>query len=120
LWKIDTTKTGISAIFKEYQYEILTDILGRTEPVGTGDLHATMELKKVKCSRASVINWCQLLAENGILDMTEETSKGGHRRLYTAALSLEQIISKMVNDTLKKLLTVFPENDYLQFLNEEG
>jgi Fe2+ or Zn2+ uptake regulation protein len=120
LWKIDTTETGISVVMNEYQYAIIKHVLEYKKNITTGNVHAQLEHEGIKVSRASVINYCKLLADNGIITFTEESGKGGYHRVYAAKLSFEEIIKHMTNSILNSLLNAFPKSDYLQFLTQEG
>lgn len=120
MWKIDTSKTGISSVFVEYQYEIIKILLATEKGITTGQMHTNLRDLDIIISRASVIIYLKKLAENGVANFREETGKGGYRRVYSTDLSLEQIITKIVNEVLVSLLNAFPSSDYLKFLTEEG
>ena len=116
MWKIDTTKTGIEAVLKPYQYGIITHILDKKEGISSGNMHAHLEFQGYKISRASVINYLQALSKNGIINQETGTGKGGERGIYSAKLNFKDILTNIVETVMDKLLEAFPDSDYLKYL----
>ena len=119
MWKIDTTKTGMEAILKPYQYGIIMHILDKKDGIKSGDMHAHLELEGYTISRASVINYLQTLQKNGIIIQIAESGKGGIHQVYSAKLNFKEILTNIVETVMDKLLEAFPNNDYLKYLKKE-
>ena len=116
MWKIDTTKTGIEAIMKPYHYGIITHILDRPEGITSGDMHAELEFQGYTVSRASVINYLQALAREGIITQKERSGKGGMHGVYTAKLNFKQILTNIVESVMDKVLEACPDIDIVKHL----
>lgn len=56
-------------------------------------------------SRASVINFLNDMVDEKVLTYTEITGKGGHRRIYTAAMNEQKFWKKVTELTRIKLST---------------
>jgi predicted transcriptional regulator len=116
LWKIDTTKTGIEAVLKPYQYGIITYILDKKENITSSEMHAHLEFQGYTVSRASVINYLKKLAESGIIGMKQKTGKGGYHGVYSAKLCFEEILTKIVTSAMNSLLAAFPDSDFMKYM----
>ena len=116
MWKIDTTKTGIEAVMKPYQYRIITHILDKKEDVTSGEMHALLEFQGYTISRSSVINYLKKLAEFGIIGVEEGTGKGGYHGVYSAKLSFEEILTQIVTSAMNTLLSAFPDSDFIKYM----
>ena len=113
MWKIDTGKETILAVMKPYQYGIISMILEANTEKTTADLHEQLNDEGFIISRASVINYCKLLAENDIIRYREKTGKGGYHRVYTKLMDLESILEMIHMQVLEKLTNAFPVSEYL-------
>lgn len=116
MWKIDTTKTGIEAVLKPYQYGIITHILDIKEGITSYEMHAQLEFQGYTVSRASVINYLKKLAEFGIIGRKEETGKGGYHGVYSAKLTFEEILTQIVTSAMDTLLAAFPDSDFIKYM----
>ena len=116
MWRIDTTRTGIDAVMKPYQYGIITHILDKKENVTSSDMHAHLEFQGYTISRASVINYLKKLAAEDIIGVKEETGKGGYHGVYSAKLSFEEILTQIVNSAMDTLLAAFPDSDFIKYM----
>jgi len=116
LWKIDTTRTGIEAVLKPYQYGIIMHILDKKETITSGEMHAHLEFQGYTVSRASVINYLKKLAESGIIYREEEPGKGGYHGVYSAKLSFEEILTHIVTSAMDTLLAAFPDSDFIKHM----
>ena len=114
MWKIDTGKETILAIMKPYQHAIISMMLESKTDGTTGQLHAALEDEGFIISRASVINYCKLLAENNIISYEEKTGKGGYHRVYTKLMNWESILEMIHMKVLEKMTSVFPGSNYLK------
>ena len=113
MWKIDTTKKSILALMKPYQHGIISMILESRTALTTGDLHTKLNAEGFIISRASVINYCKLLAANDVISFEEASGKGGIHREYSKIMSWESILEFMHMQVLERMTFVFPESKYL-------
>lgn len=113
MWKIDTGKKTILALMKPYQHAIISMILESKTDGTTGQLHLALEDEGFIISRASVINYCKLLAENDVIRSKEKTGKGGYHRVYTKLMSWDSILEFMHMQVLERMIFVFPSSIYL-------
>lgn len=100
-------------VLKDYQ-EVALKYLWRIDGKGASSRDVWMQvnedLEGIKTiSRASIINFLNSMVDEGVLNYTEITGKGGHRRIYSAKYDeagFKEYIAKVV---LKNLLQDFPE-----------
>jgi Fe2+ or Zn2+ uptake regulation protein len=119
LFKIDTGKTGIPAIFAPYQYGILKLLLKTDAGLTNAQIYKDLIEEGHLISRASVINYNKKLADAGIIKYRYESAKGGYRRKYYMDLSHDELIQKIAGEAMFTLLTAFPESDYLKAITDE-
>ena len=106
---IDPTKTGFEKVLRVYQIEAMKHVWKNAEEGATSRevynyVNSALDGGK-KISRASIINFLNNMCDEGILDYTEETCKGGTRRKYTPALdeaAFKRYIARSVFDSLMK------------------
>lgn len=55
-------------------------------------------------SRASIINFLNSMVDEGLLDYTEITGKGGHRRIYSASKREQEFWEYIIRVTSKRLI----------------
>jgi len=103
---IDLSQEGLAMILKDYQ-EIVMKLLWNTDKSQSSRdvwIHVNEQLeesggrasnKRSDISRASIINFCNAMVDEGILGFSEITGKGGHRRLYYAQLNEGQMWAKL-------------------------
>lgn len=113
MWKIDTAKKNIFALMKPYHHGIISMILESKTALGTGDLHQQLNDEGFIVSRASVINYCKLLAANDVISFKEVTGKGGYRREYAKSMSWDSILEFIHMQVLARMKFVFPGSIYL-------
>ena len=113
MWKIDTAQKTILALMKPYHHRIISMILESQTAMTTGDLHANLEAEGFIISRASIINYCKLLAANDVISFKEASGKGGWHRKYSKNMSWESILEFMHMQVLERMTFVFPESKYL-------
>ena len=100
-------------ILKDYQ-EVALHYLWRFDGKGASSRDVWMQVNadlagKRTISRASIINFLNFMVDEGVLNYTETTGKGGHRRIYSAKYNeaeFKQYVAKVV---LKNLLRDFPD-----------
>lgn len=114
MWKIDTSQKTILALMKPYQHGIISMILECDYTMTTRQLQERLNDEGFIISRASVINYCKLLAANDVISFKEVTGKGGYHREYSKNLSWEQIIAFMHAKVLEKMTDAFPDSAYLK------
>ena len=113
MWKIDTSKKTILALMKPYHHAIISMILECDYTMTTGQLHAALKDEGFIISRASVINFCKLLAANDVISFKEESGKGGIHRAYSKNMSWDSILEFMHMQVLERMTFVFPGSKYL-------
>jgi len=108
---IDTAGEGLAMVLKDYQEEALRFIW---ENKGQGAssrevwMHVNKALKTRSISRASIINFLNAMVDEGTLNYTEITGKGGHRRIYSTKLNEAQFKQHVAETVLGNLMRDFP------------
>jgi len=110
---IDTSNTGLAMVLKDYQ-EVALQYLWRLDGEGASSRDVWMQVNEDlkgqrTISRASIINFLNSMVDEGVLNYTETTGKGGHRRIYSAKYNeagFEEYIARVV---VRNLLRDFPE-----------
>ncbi len=104
---LETDGKGLSKVLKDYQEKALKYIWSlKGEGASSRDVweNVGVALKKTRTiSRASIINFLNEMAEQGILCYDEVSGKGGFRRIYRAAMdegTFKRAIAKTVIDSL--------------------
>jgi hypothetical protein len=109
---IDLSEKGFKKIFQPYQ-EIVWRILWNSpqQSFSTKDMWVKVngELNPSSISRASIINFMQDMAEQGLLIQEMETCKGGMRGLYKSKLSEAELKKHVVKTVLDCLIRDFPK-----------
>jgi len=106
---IDPTKSGFEKVLREYQIEAMKHVWKNAEEGVTSrqvynNVNGALDGGK-KMSRASIINFLNVMCDESILNYTEETCKGGTRRKYTPAMDeagFKKYIARTVFDSLMK------------------
>ncbi len=110
---IDTSGEGLAMVLKDYQ-EVALQYLWRLDGEGASSRDVWMQVNedlngKRTISRASIINFLNSMVDEGVLNYTETTGKGGHRRIYSAKYNeaeFKQYVAKVV---LRNLMRDFPD-----------
>ena len=92
---INLENEGLRCIFKPYQIRIMEFLWSQHEQSHSSRdvwLAVNKAIHPRTISRASVINSLKWLADIGILSRDTTTGKGGHRGLYRALRSEEEIL----------------------------
>ncbi len=110
---IDPTKKGFEKVLSVYQIEAMKHVWKNAEEGATSrqvynHVNSALDGGK-KISRASIINFLNSMCDEGILDYTEETCKGGTRRKYTPALDEEAFKRYIVRTVFDSLMKDFPD-----------
>jgi predicted transcriptional regulator len=111
--KMRLNETGFNSVLKPYQIEALKYLWANPENGHSSknvfDAVNEAMLGHETISRASIINSLNDLVDDGVLEYTEITGKGGHRRIYKPAFDETGFKQYIAKTMLKKLLTEFPE-----------
>jgi len=126
--KLDTAKSGLEAVFREYELAALEYVFSTDEPVGSGKVWTWINeesdygKQSKTISRASVINFLNRLVDEDLLTWEDATGKGGHHRLYVMELSRPEFARNVIDKFLETLKTIkdqekvdYPKNSTLFF-----
>ena len=110
---IDTSNEGLAMVLKDYQ-EVALYYLWRLDGDGASSRDVWMQVNedlqgKRTISRASIINFLNSMVDEGVLNYTETTGKGGHRRIYSAKYNEAEFKEYVAKVVLNNLLRDFPE-----------
>jgi predicted transcriptional regulator len=107
---IDTAGHGLAMMLKDYQQEALHYIWAKGEGASSRDVWSQVnkKLKTRSISRASIINFLNAMVDEGVLNYTEITGKGGHRRIYSTKLNEAQFKQYVAEVVLRNLIRDFP------------
>jgi predicted transcriptional regulator len=107
----DPSQRGLRKTLKKYE-EIALQYLWK-EAEGKSSIiwkYVNKELAPDESiSRASIINCLNDMVDNGVLNYREATGKGGHHRVYSAALSEPGYTEYLTKTIISSLLADFPE-----------
>jgi predicted transcriptional regulator len=111
--KIDASEEGLRMIIKDYQ-EAALRYIWRLGGEGTSSrdvwTQVNEELKGERTiSRASIINFLNAMVDDGMLNYTETTGKGGHRRIYSMKYDEAGFKEYVARQVIGSLLRDFPE-----------
>ena len=115
--KLDTTKQGINAVWKNYEAEAISYLLNMGEKganSGAVFKHVLFMLEQAggTISRASVIFFLNRLVSDGLANFTTRTGKGGYHRVYSLIDRTRTAFDASVIDKfLYKLWETYPENE---------
>jgi hypothetical protein len=107
----DTSESGLRAVLKDYQEITMRAIW--MSPTGLGSKavmdRVNAELKPNTISRASIINFLEAMREMGVLKGDDITGKGGHRWIYSPAMTEAGFKTFIAETILGSLKRDFPE-----------
>ena len=113
----DTKEDGFRTVLKDYQ-EVALRYLWRLDGGGASSRDVWVNVNKVmntdpsqrdSISRASIINFMNLMVDEGAVDYHEITGKGGHRRIYSAKYDEAGSKRYVADKIMSKLLGTWPE-----------
>ena len=115
--KFNTEKDGLITILKDYQEVALKYIWGldgrgassREVWVNVNKVMRTDTSQRDSISRASVINFLNNMFDEGALNNSEITGKGGHRGIYSAKYDEAGFKEYMAKKIISKMLEIWPE-----------
>ena len=107
---IDTAGQGLDMVLKDYHQAALRYIWEKGEGASSRDVWSQVNktLKTGSISRASIINFLNAMVDEGVLNYTEITGKGGHRRIYSTKLNEAQFKQYVAEVVLRNLMRDFP------------
>ena len=109
--ELDTGEEGLAMFFKDWQIEALR-YLWSIHPEGANSRAVYQNVNKTlkgSISRASVINYLNAMVDDGMLNYTETTGKGGHHRIYTTAHTETEFKRRIAEIVITKLLREYPQ-----------
>ncbi len=113
--QLDTDREGLEAIFKEWHVPLIEKFFSGF-PLKSSEAHSFLKKKGIKArqgrgtvSRASVIFFLNDMIDDGLLEYTKDTGKGGYHRIYTMPLTREEFAHKIISLFVDTLRTSFPQ-----------
>ena len=109
--KFDPEKKGLAKILRNYQIEALKSVWNNSEKgLSSREVYEYVNGKiDGSISRASIITFLKVMADEGVLDYEERTGKGGHHRVYTPRLNESEFKKYVAKTMITSLLKDFPE-----------
>ena len=104
-------QNGLAKVLRDYQQEALRSVWTNGENGITSREVYEYVNEKIdgSISRASIINFLAAMADEGVLNYTERTGKGGYHRVYTAQLNESEFKTYVAQTMITSLLKDFPE-----------
>lgn len=103
----DTDKETDQVILKDYEKRIIEIIFdARPDPVSSRLVYDLLGDQGVKISRASVINFLNMLRDQNLVKYTEESGKGGMSGRYTPFMAdtIKGLYTRISFDIMEQLL----------------
>lgn len=116
--KLDTSKTGIEAIFRPYQIEMIKIVIASKEIGSAAIAKKVCDIEGIKISRAMTIQFMNSLVDHELAFFREVSGKGGYGKLYRIPFSIEEFNNKIVEMFCLKMLEAFPEIEWLKTIWE--
>jgi len=105
-------KDGLSKVFKDWQEETVRIVweVGEQGAISR-EVHAKANERLVgkTISRASIINFLNAMVDEGVLDYTERTGKGGYHRIYRPKLDESSFKRYMAHVVIFSLMKDYPQ-----------
>ena len=117
--RLDTSKNGIDAVFKPWQYGAVNILLEDNEEHSSAEMLFRLTNRDFKISRASVIFFLNGLVLAKLATFREQSSKGGYKRIYKIAETREDFNYKIVEIFCQKMHEAFPDVEWLKNLFRE-
>ena len=110
---LDPKASGLSKVLKDYQREALrciwkSESMGLTSRMVHSYVNERLDGGK-SISRASIINFLNVMVDEGVLDYVEESGKGGYHRVYSAKLDEAGFKRALAESFVSSLMKDFPE-----------
>ena len=102
---------GLSKVFRNYMQEALKNVWKNSEKgVISREVYEYVNGRiDGSISRASIINFLNAMVDEGVLNYTERTGKGGYHRVYTPRLNESEFKQYVAQTMISSLLKDFPE-----------
>ncbi len=102
---------GLSKVFRDYMQEALKNVWKNSEKgVKSREVYEYVNGKiDGSISRASIINFLNAMVDEGVLNYTERTGKGGYHRVYTPRRNESEFKQYVAQTMISSLLKDFPE-----------
>ena len=102
--KLDTTKSGLEAVFREYEIQTLNYLFSVKKPTNSGKVWTWINEESEwgqnpenSISRASIIFFLNRLVEEDLVAWRDATGKGGHHRIYVMEMSRPEFAKKVID-----------------------
>ena len=108
----DPSNPGLAKVFRDYQEEALKYVWKKDEEGAISRevwSYVNENLGGKTISRASIINFLNAMVDEGVLDYTERTGKGGYHRVYKPRLDESEFKKYMAKTVVSSLMKDFPE-----------
>ena len=112
--RLDTSKKGIEAVFKPWQYRAVNFLLEAHEEHSSAEMHKKLIKFDYVISRASVIFFMNGLVLAKLATFREQSSKGGYKRIYKIAETREEFNNRIVEIFCLKMYEAFPDIEWLK------
>jgi len=102
--KLDLDREGLEMLFSPWQVEVMRLLWGAGEEVDSRTAYEYLRKSGAPMSRASIIMFLNMMAEEGFVECRDVSSKGGWKRLYRASTagpdeeSFKQLIAGRIMD----------------------
>ena len=107
----DPNASGLQKVFKDYQIEAMKFAWENAENGVTSYQVYTKVNERLEegrsISRASIINFLDRMVEEGILDYTTKSGKGGYHRIYRPKFDEKRFKKELVKSILSSLMRDF-------------
>ncbi|MGD2200215.1 MAG: BlaI/MecI/CopY family transcriptional regulator [Candidatus Bathyarchaeota archaeon] len=102
---------GLAKVFRDYQEEALKYVWTKKGGAISREVWSNVNenLGGKSISRASIINFLNAMVDEGVLDYTEETGKGGYHRVYKPRLDESEFKKYLAETVVSSLMKDFPE-----------
>jgi predicted transcriptional regulator len=109
--KFDPEKKGLAKILRNYQVEALKSLWKNSEKGLTSREVYEYVNEKIdnSISRASIINFLKVMADERVLDYETRSGKGGMRPIYTPRMNESEFKTYIAQTMIASLLEDFPE-----------
>ena len=109
--KFDPEKKALAKILRNYQVEALKSLWKNSEKGQTSrEVHEYVNEKiDGSISRASIINFLKVMADERVLDYEMRPGKGGMRPIYTPRMTESEFKTYVAKKVIASLVKDFPE-----------
>ena len=120
-FKFYPARSGLRKVLREYEELALRYVWEKGEQGVSSRAVREYVLEKqterTKISQASIIHFLEKLRKEGVLRHIEETSPGGHRKIYYPLMNEDEFVKHIVKTLVRSFLRDFPE-EAMETINE--